>query len=314
LPLLWIGHIAITSSERADALEQARSHGDSVAKLFQENTERIVERVDQSLLVARALYARSPASFSLKFWSGRARIASGDVVQLAMIGPDGYMFDTTTDYSGPPLYLGDREHFVNVIRQTEDLLYAAKPVLGRASNKWTIQLARKLLDIGGKPAGVIVGSLDVDLIGRFYETAGLGDGGSLVLRNADYVVLAARGAAQSTLLGQRVPGRVAEELRDGSHSQYLSEGRADRSNQLMTARRSSLFPLIFTVGISEKEIYARYRSRQHIYLLGALLLSFIIVVTTWLHWRRQQALDRTQRELRDSVSKFEDGCATCRRG
>ena len=75
----------------------------------------------------------------------------------------------------------------------EDRLYVAKPVLGRASNKWTIQLARKLFDHGKFPAGVVVGSISVDVVGRFDDTAKLGIGGTLVLRNADYVVLSAPG-------------------------------------------------------------------------------------------------------------------------
>ena len=306
LPLVWIGYFAITSTERTEALQQARAHGNSVAELFEENTERIFERVDQSLLVARALYAQDPAAFSLKFWAEKAQMASGDVVQFALIGPDGYLLDTSAGYSGPPLYLGDREHFIKTMELTEDRLYVAKPVLGRASNKWTIQLARKLFDHGKNPAGIVVGSISVDVIGRFYDTAKLGVGGTLVLRNADYIVLAARGINQGAVIGQRSPGHVEGELRDGFYSQYWSEGRPNRSNRLITVRKSRAFPLIFTAGISEQEIYSRARARQKIYLGGALLLTFIILMATALHWRRQKALDSAQRELRDSVSKFED--------
>lgn len=310
LPLVWMGYFAITSSERRDALQQARAHGDSVAELFEENTERIFERVDQSLRVVRALYAQDPAAFNLKYWADKAQIATGDVVQFALIGANGYMIDTTAAYSGPALYLGDREHFIKTTQMAEDRLYVAKPVLGRASQKWTIQLARKLFDQNRNPAGIVVGSISVDVVGRFYETAKLGVGGTLVLRNADYVVLAARGIDQGTVLGQRNPGHVERELRDGFHVQYWnwggSEGRPNRSNRLVTARRSHALPLIFTVGISEQEIYARAQARQKIYLGGALLLTFIIIMATALHWRRQKALDRTQRELRDTVSKFED--------
>ena len=306
LPLVWIGYFAITSTERTEALQQARAHGNSVAELFEENTERIFERVDQSLLVARALYAQDPAAFSLKFWAEKAQMASGDVVQFALIGPDGYLLDTSAGYSGPPMYLGDREHFIKTMELTEDRLYVAKPVLGRASNKWTIQLARKLFDHGKNPAGIVVGSISVDVIGRFYDTAKLGVGGTLVLRNADYIVLAARGINQGAVIGQRSPGHVEGELRDGFYSQYWSEGRPNRSNRLITVRKSRAFPLIFTAGISEQEIYSRARARQKIYLGGALLLTFIILMATALHWRRQKALDSAQRELRNSVSKFED--------
>lgn len=306
LPLVWIGYFAITSSERADAVQQARSHGDSVAELFQENTERIFERVDQSLLVVRALYAQDPLTFSLKFWSDKARIATGDVVQFSLIGLDGYMLDTTTGYSGPPLYLGDREHFINVMAQADDRLYVAKPVLGRASNKWTIQLARKVFDLARNPAGVIVGSISVDVVGRFYDTAKLGAGGTLVLRNANQVVLAARGIDQGTVLGQRAPNRVESELRDSFHAQYWNENRPNRSDRLITARRSRAFPLIFTVGISGQEIYSRSEFRRTVYLGGALLLTLVILTATTFYWRRQLALGRAQRELRDFASKFED--------
>ncbi|WBL78361.1 EAL domain-containing protein [Bradyrhizobium xenonodulans] len=306
LPLVWIGYVAITSSERADAVQQARSHGDSVAELFEENTERIIERVDQSLLVVRALYAQDPLTFSLKFWSDKARIATGDVVQFSLIGLDGYMFDTTTGYSGAPLYLGDREHFASVMAQADDSLYVAKPVLGRASNKWTIQLARKLFDLARNPAGVVVGSISVDVVGRIYDTAKLGAGGTLVLRNANHVVLAARGVDHDTVLGQRAPNRVEGELRDGFYAQYWNENRPNRRDRLITARRSRVFPLIFTVGISAQEIYSRSDLRQKVYLGGALLLTFIIVTATLFHWRRQLALGRAQRELRDFASKFED--------
>lgn len=306
LPMLWISYVALSASEKADALQQARSHGESIANLFQENTERIFERVDQSLLVVRTLYAHNPETFDLKFWADRARIASGDVVQFSMIGLNGYMFDTTTGYSGPPLYLGDRDHFIGALAQADDKLYVAKPVLGRASQKWTIQLARRLLAGDGSPAGVVVGSIDVDMVGRFYDTAGLGAGGSLVLRNADYVVLAARGIDQSALLAQRAVGRLEQEFQGGNHAQYWSVNREQRSDRLITARRSQLYPLIFTAGISKDEIYSRYERRQKIYLLSTLLLTGVIVVATALHFRRQRVLDLAQRELRDTVGKFED--------
>nr|WP_256469632.1 MULTISPECIES: diguanylate cyclase [unclassified Bradyrhizobium] len=188
----------------------------------------------------------------------------------------------------------------------DDRVYVGKPVLGRASNKWTIQLARKLFDLAGNPAGVVVGSISVDVVGRFYDTAKLGDGGTLVLRNANYVVLAARGVDQGAVLGQRTPNRVEGELWDGFYAQYWNENRPNRSDRLITARRSRAFPLIFTVGISEQEIYSRSDFRQKIYLGCALLLTFIILTATFFRWRRQQALDRAQRELRDFASKFED--------
>ena len=50
-----------------------------------------LKEFDRSILIVRALYVLDPVGFDLKSWADKARIASGDVVQLAVIGLDGYL-------------------------------------------------------------------------------------------------------------------------------------------------------------------------------------------------------------------------------
>jgi hypothetical protein len=45
-----------------------------------------------------------------------------------MIGLDGYLIGTTTNYSGAPLYLGDREHFVRSVSSSVRAYVFSKPV------------------------------------------------------------------------------------------------------------------------------------------------------------------------------------------
>jgi len=313
IPAVWIGYFVTTASERASALRHAQSQGDSVAKILQENAERIFEQVDQSLRILRELYARDPAHFSLKFWAERGQIASGDIVQFGIIGLDGYMRQTTVAYAGPPLYLGDREHFVNSLRQAEDVLYVAPPVLGRATKRWTIQVARKIYDADKAPIGIIIASIDVGVFDNFMSTAKLGTGGSFILRNADFVVLAAEGLNRE-LLGQRLGGEIEQGLRDSTSFQFWGEGRLDKVNRLVTARKSTAFPLISSVAMSEENIFARSDTSRGTYLAGAVLLTLVIMMASWLYLRRQKALDQAQHRLSESLEKFEDALANLPQG
>src|ERR1043166_8045542 len=143
LPLIWAVLFANLFSERETALQQAKLHTNKVAQIFQENTERIFLGVDRSLRTLRLLYETDP-QFDLKYWAENASLIAGNAIQFALIGSDGYMINTTAGYQGARLYLGDREHFVRVAALERDDLYVATPVIGRASGKWSIQIARKL--------------------------------------------------------------------------------------------------------------------------------------------------------------------------
>ena len=166
LPIFWLIYLLGISLEQRRAVQQGELQVSNVVRIFQENSERIFLSVDGTMLLLRRLYESNPGEFNLKYWVERTALNSGSLIQISLIGVDGYMTDTTTDYRGPRLYLGDRDHFTHLVNQKSDALYVAPPVLGRASGKWAIQLARPLRGSDGNFAGVIVASLDPEHLGR----------------------------------------------------------------------------------------------------------------------------------------------------
>jgi hypothetical protein len=138
----WIGMALITSIERDKILEGAIQQSDNLVSLFEENTVQTFERFDRTLLLLRKSIEDDPEHFNLRDWAERAALVGNLTVQLALIGADGYQIATTADYSGPPLYLGDREHFRAQVDLAADKLFISKPVVGRSSGKWSIQFSR----------------------------------------------------------------------------------------------------------------------------------------------------------------------------
>ena len=300
IPMFWLAFFANASFERERALRQATSHGTNVAQIFQESTERIFLSVDRSLHLIRFLYERDPAGFDLIYWAKNALVTSDGTLQFSVIGRDGFLIASTTGYKGPPLYLGDREHFVKTAELAEDVLYVATPVLGRASGKWSIQVARRLTAADGSFAGVVVGSIDPDLIGSFFETAQLGENGSIILRNAENVVLAARGSTTS-LLGRKFdPLPLQAALDRAPNGTYWGGGAIDGINRLVAYRKSDNLPLLFAVGTAESRVFAEYRYQQKIYLMLTLTLTMILLAAAWWDLTGRRTLAQTQRKLIDT--------------
>src|SRR6185503_9302550 len=158
--IFWISLGYLLKVERTSAVESAIQRGSSLARLFEENTVRLFKGVDRTLLLLRLAYEENPDQFDLRHWADRTSLLGELTIQAALIGPDGYMKATTAEYTGAPLYLGDREHYQAQVNSKSDALYIGKPVKGRASGQWSLQLTRKLRQADGSFGGVIVASID----------------------------------------------------------------------------------------------------------------------------------------------------------
>jgi hypothetical protein len=121
--VFWIGLVYLLSVERSRTLENSIAQGSNLARLFEENTIRLFKGVDRTLLLLRLAYEKNPHSFDLRQWAEQTLLVGDLTIQAAMIGADGYMKSSTTEYSGAPLFLGDREHFVAQVNAKTDELF-----------------------------------------------------------------------------------------------------------------------------------------------------------------------------------------------
>src|SRR6266403_1802216 len=108
------------SIERVKTLEGAIQETEHLVRLFEETTVQTLLGIDRTLLLLRRGYEADPGNFDLRNWADRTELVGDLTIQISIIGPDGLMKATTTDYRGQPLYLGDREHFLVHVDATTD--------------------------------------------------------------------------------------------------------------------------------------------------------------------------------------------------
>jgi len=314
LPIFWLIYLLGISLEQRRAVQQGELHVSNVVRIFQENSERIFLSADGTLLLLRRLYESNPREFNLKYWVERTALNSGNLIQISLIGPDGYMTDSTTDYRGPPLYLGDRDHFTHLADQKSDAMYVAPPVLGRASGKWSIQVARPLRGNDGQFAGVIVASIDPEHLAAFIESARLGEHGSLILRNADNIILVARGTSTPTISKKIGSPYLDAGLKQSPYGTYWGGGLVDGVNRLVAYRQSDILPLVFTAGLAEEQVFSEYRRHRLVYFLLATVLSLILLIAGLLDYRHLSWLTQAQQELKSMAIRFRSAAENMSQG
>jgi len=294
----WFVVAFVSSLERDKAIEGAVKQSDSLVRLFEQNTEDIFDRFDRTLLLLRKSYEDDPAHFDLRSWAGRTALVGDETLQISLIGADGFEIATTLNRQGPPVYIGDRQHFRKHLDLGVDNLFISEPVRGRISGRLSLQFSRRLNTADGGFGGVIVISIDPNFTERFYRTVDLGAGGSIVLRNRDNVLLAAQGLSSNSV-GQKVRQPVLfEALKRAPSGHYWGGGAVDGTNRLVAYRTSEKYPLIFAVGLSENTILSDYERHHAAYQVVASIVTLLVLIAMAFTIRYQMKLDRNQEDLK----------------
>jgi signal transduction histidine kinase/DNA-binding response OmpR family regulator len=301
----WVGVALLMSLEREKTIENATQKATGLARQFDNYANAALRGIDQTLLFVREAYESDPSHFVLRRLAQQTRTIGGNTIQMALIGPTGYMIDTTVEDSPRPLYLGDREHFQAQANATTDVLYISRPIIGRASHKWSVQLARRLRHPNGSFAGVLVASLDPLFIGDYFTDIDLGPHAAATLRRQDFVILAAYGLADNLIGEANIASGLARAMSTQMSGALWGYGAVDGTNRVVAFQKSREFPVITSVALSETDLLAPLANHRPIYIAVASLVTAIVVVVVILDARRQAKLAHSQRLLREKSHEQE---------
>jgi diguanylate cyclase (GGDEF)-like protein len=278
---------------RVAAVDAARSQTATLARAFAESSERISTVMDRELLTLRASFAEKGDAFDLLNWVRTQTSPDHMLLQIGITDRAGVVAQSTLPSNGSPVDLADREHFRVHLDPQQDALFISKPVIGRTSNRCSVQYSRKLLDQDGHFAGVGVNSVSCDDLSRFYQTAEIGDG-FVMLVGLDGVIRAF-GPPRPGLLGvdlSQTPGfQPALSLPEGT---MIATAPWDHVGRVVSFRRLEQYPLVVLVGYDAARMFRQYwpvRARG-IEIGGAATLIIISLGLVWIQQRLRSAASR----------------------
>ena len=317
LVVLW--SLVAWNSSRSENLEieESRLQTNTLALLFAQHTITTFRDVDYSLLDLRKTWIDHPAELQQKVRSNSDFLGEA-ILQIGIIDAQGLLIYRSLGMPKAPTLMADLEHFKVHQAGLQDKLFVSRPVRGRVSGKWSIQLSRPILD-KGQFAGVMVISVNPDYFVNFYAKAGFGnDGLATMVRDSGEVMV--RSSKQDQYVGKVIKPSPYADTNAPLQGNFRRTSQTDGVERLSSYVRLPDYGLSVVIGSSIDEILASHRQQQRSILLT---VSGVTLLTLLLGWKllgimrlkeeaQQERLEsearlRASHELLEKLSKHVPG-------
>jgi diguanylate cyclase (GGDEF)-like protein len=294
LVLLWTVIFARLSVERDAATHASMASAAILSSALEQHTIKAIHQVDQITRFVKYEFEKAPGQFNLASTVEKGVVQSDTLVQVALIDEHGMLIASTAGAIPKPVDLSDREHFRIHQLSNDDLLYISKPVLGRVSRQWTLQITRRLNHPDGSFAGVVVVSEDPSYFtSDFYNVASIGRDGVVAVISDNGSVLARSTGVGAGTTSVHLDGRLTKQV-DGNgdvrggftasgvyptseHASGIYVDPIDNVTRIVSYRHIDGYPLGVLVGLSQAEEFTDFNHTRRVYLLMATFISLAML-------------------------------------
>jgi len=269
----------------------------NIAKTFEEHVRRIVADADKDLLNLNQSYEREGISRSVftSYVENSVKDPSRTLVAI-------YNEQGTVVKSSNPQHLmvnhSDREYYRVHEPADSHELYIGLPLVGRINGQTTIPLTRRINKPDGTFGGIVYIGLSTDYFLSYYQKINLGNNQLLSLSGTDGFNRA-RQVDDNLETGQNiVSGKLWEHIEAGyPHATYVATSMLDGVTRITSYRVMPDYPLIVSVGKSTQVALANFERRKQSSIVGASLVSLLILAFLGLLVNRYAKQQRINGEL-----------------
>jgi len=275
LTALWSTVAYQIQREADEAIRNAEVNLNNLTLTFLEHTAKTLEGADQALRFIRNEYEDRGQDLDIAGYLKNKQIIGSAYHQMSVIAPDGMVTHSSLPFQH--IDLSDREHFKVHKLGSQDFLFISKPVQGRISKKWSIQLTRRIDAPDGSFGGVVVLSLSPDYLTKFYNEVDLGRYGAITLAGFDGVVRVRATRDESSGAQDISSSPLFKEAMRRKTGTLRTVSRIDHVDRIWAFRSLDEYGLIVCAGMGIADLMAEPRERRTGYLVGAALITLVIV-------------------------------------
>jgi len=318
LLVVWGSVIWGLQSLHQTAMRNQIQESSNISRVLQEQTTRVLAIVDKLTLRANESTASAPRTGTALQQIDTVRLTNEtglfpDILsQFSIVDAQGRFLSSNLDPTGEKsghVDLSEREHIrvhLNPQLAPEALqrvnangLFIGKPVLGKVSKLWTIQVSRKLHNAAGEVIGVVVASVNPVYFEQVYKDVQLGPKGTITLIGDDDIVRAQVVGGKNQGMGKTFePGmRDPQEARTTEQTSFVR--RVDKGQQdIVVSRLIPGYPLRLQVSTTTDWALTNWHETLQITLVLTGLMSLGAVVATLLFLRVVRKIEIQSEEIR----------------
>jgi diguanylate cyclase (GGDEF)-like protein len=310
IAMLWVG-IGVKYFERAHSDQgEAERTNENFAMVFEENVLRTLSELDSALLYMRENVEARKATTDYATILRTTQIPGDLIVQTGIIDSKGIIRASTAGpQPTPPIDVSDRDHYLVQLHSTEDHLFISKPVIGRASGQWSVQLSRRFTNSDGSFGGAVVVSLNPEHFTNFYDKIDFGSAATIAMIGSDGVVRASGGSAAGRFaLGQDLTGTpLLQHFNDSRNSVFEFTDAQDPQTMVMALRKVRGYPLWATVGMRKGDILQPSLESLEWNALTGVLFTLIILAAMEQILRSEAGAKQKSEQLKLTLEHMNQG-------
>ncbi len=310
---LTVWHVnRLTQEGQKRELASAMRDLANLTRVSQEHANRTFRSADQVIRFVQERYLAQGHQLDLTALTQQGVIDTEIFNQVGIIDAKGIYALANRPVTGK-LDLSDREHFKVHVAADSGQMFVSKPVIGRATGKWSIQLTRRINGPRGEFAGVVVISIDPSYFTSFYGELKLGSNGVSAIYGLDGIGRARREGNHEAFGSDASKSTMFERIRSGQkEGTFTSRSVVDGVERLHHYRTIPGYPLVVVLGLNAADIDQNtLPARQALWLQGAIVcvlaLALAVALTRHLSKIRHEILARlaAQRQARERAEQLD---------
>ena len=299
LSILWVSMAAAYVSDAERSQQSMEGRISLTAKGFSEYVKLDLAAVDRLLRqVRRDVQAGRPLPRQDTV-DAEHRDLGGLVLQLAQSDAKGMLVASSLQIQ-PGATIADRKHFLTFRSDPTDRLYISEPVLGRISRKPSLQLVRPLLGPDGEFQGVLVASIDPELLKAYFSSFhALDDEGSVTVAGLDGLVRF-RLTADGFSAGQDVSrSAIWKDILESDRGLFETTAVIDGVRRRSVFQRVEGQPLSVIIGVGTESYLRGFHQRWRFATVFAGVISVLLLVLAY-------AISRLSNEQHQLIGQLEE--------
>ncbi|MFO7550872.1 MAG: EAL domain-containing protein [Haliea sp.] len=296
--LLWGGAYSLIEVERNNAHASARTLTRDLTETYEAQVVRVLRDIRKDFQVMQFSFELYGGDATLAVLEERDLLPPGFLFTVSILGPDGELLASTRP--DPPA-IDYRARLPGALDSDE--LQVAPSVLDPQTDEWELTFSQRLDTADGSFAGVAVITVDAAFLVAGYETAKMGEHGSMGLVGTDGTIRVRRTGNQVDVGNQVDYQRLVPDPNIADTNVRLAVSPIDGIERYFGARQLYDFPLAVFVTLSRAEQLAPTEARVNTYLwrtAAANVLLLLIVALLW--WMSHKLAVSRRHELQARIS------------